>query len=598
MGATQICIAQEQVASVFANQALLHAKLPAKAKKMRAINLPFVDDFSKPGPYPDPAKWLDNEVFINNTFGIDVVTQGVASFDALNAAGRSYHANGIPSSYNADSLTSQQINMGSLQAADSVYLSFFIQPQGNGFQPDAFDSIKLFLLTSSNTWIQVWAKGGAPYTAFQQIMIPITSNLFFHNAFQFRFVNTASPNSNDDVWNLDYVRLAKNRSKTDTVLNDIAFALAPSYIMADYTSLPYRHFRNYTGTEQASSFYNQVQNNYKVANTVGVNVEATELNTNSVLHNAIVNVTVPPGLASTATYPQYAITYNPALANADVTIRHKYYYNKLNALENTANDTIICDNVFSQYFAYDDGSNEKAYYLLGIANTPSSTALGFHFNEADTLRGLAIRFASQVPSGEGKPFSINVYKSLGANSATQSLIYTQQNCKVIYTNSIDQFTTYQLDTLLALPAGDYFIGTTQAPNIGADSIYFGLDANTTANLIHFYYNVDGNWTPSIVNGTTMMRPLVGSRFTPTSIAHFSIKSNISLYPNPTNAVLQLLDNQAAIRYGIINAVGNTVQCNALENDKINVQQLPAGQYFLQLFNAQHQIIQHIPFIKQ
>ena len=34
-----------------------------------SIDLPFIDDFSYAGPYPDPNLWLDNRVFINNSMG-------------------------------------------------------------------------------------------------------------------------------------------------------------------------------------------------------------------------------------------------------------------------------------------------------------------------------------------------------------------------------------------------------------------------------------------------------------------------------------------------------------------------------------------------
>jgi Secretion system C-terminal sorting domain len=596
--ALQIANAQEKITSITTNEVIAKGKSISLIKKTRAINLPFVDDFSQSTPYPDAVKWMDKSVFINNTFGIDMVTQGVATFDALNEKGRCYHPNGIPNSYKADSLTSQPIALGGIQAADSVYLSFFIQPQGNGFQPDIFDSLVLQLLDNNSNWIQIWGQGGAPYTNFKQIMIPITSSIFFHNDFQFRFINIASPNSNDDVWNIDYVRLAKNRTKSDTVLNDIAFTQAPSYLSADYTSMPYRHFINNLATEQASSFACSVQNNYKVANTVGVNVLATQQNSGGTLHTNIVNLTVPSGLQLDATFAQYTIAYNPPSANDDVTIRHKYFYNKLNAQENTANDTIVKDNVFSNYFAYDDGSNEKAYYLLGIANTTASTALGFHLNQADTIRGLAIRFANQVPSGEGKKFSITLYQSLGINSSSQVAIYTQDLYQVQYGNSIDEFSTYKFDSVIVLPAGNYFIGTNQAPNIGADSIYFGLDANTKANLNHFFYNVDGNWTPSIVKGTTMMRPLVGNSFTPTVIQSVLPKSAISIYPNPTNCNVHLMNNKEAVQYVVIDMLGKIVQQHTIQDQTIDVQQLPVGQYFIMFKNSKQQIIQQLPFTKQ
>ena len=54
------------------------------------LNLPFFDDFSKLTVYPDQSKWIDNYVFINNTYSNQQKTVGVATFDALDNTGRLY----------------------------------------------------------------------------------------------------------------------------------------------------------------------------------------------------------------------------------------------------------------------------------------------------------------------------------------------------------------------------------------------------------------------------------------------------------------------------------------------------------------------------
>ena len=59
---------------------------------------------------------------------------------------------------------------------------------------------------------------------FKQVMVPVADIKFFHPSFQFSFVNKASINVNDDVWNVDYVRMAANRNMYDTLVNDIAWA--------------------------------------------------------------------------------------------------------------------------------------------------------------------------------------------------------------------------------------------------------------------------------------------------------------------------------------------------------------------------------------
>ena len=45
-----------------------------------SIDLPFMDDFSNTGPYPDQNLWLDRQVFINTTMSGDTTPSvGVAT---------------------------------------------------------------------------------------------------------------------------------------------------------------------------------------------------------------------------------------------------------------------------------------------------------------------------------------------------------------------------------------------------------------------------------------------------------------------------------------------------------------------------------------
>src|SRR4051794_25290576 len=47
------------------------------------LELPFNDDFSEPGIYPSPSRWMDNKVFINSDMPRVLPTVGAATFDGL-----------------------------------------------------------------------------------------------------------------------------------------------------------------------------------------------------------------------------------------------------------------------------------------------------------------------------------------------------------------------------------------------------------------------------------------------------------------------------------------------------------------------------------
>jgi len=114
------------------------------------VQLPFFDDFKQKGIYPNGNKWMDNHTYINKDFGVFPPTWGVATFDAVDQFGN-IHSNANPLQFVADYLTSRPIRLDSifdpipkaLTPADSVYLSFYYQPQGYGNDPQPQDSLVL-----------------------------------------------------------------------------------------------------------------------------------------------------------------------------------------------------------------------------------------------------------------------------------------------------------------------------------------------------------------------------------------------------------------------------------------------------------------------
>ncbi|MBN2173398.1 MAG: T9SS type A sorting domain-containing protein [Bacteroidales bacterium] len=120
---------------------------------IQPLDLPFYDDFSSDDIYPDTALWLDNEAYINNHFPVYPINKGVATMDVIDANGNLY-PEASPFQFIADHLTSKPIRLDSIyddnisgyrkmEPADSVYFSFYYQPQGRGDIPLAHDSLVL-----------------------------------------------------------------------------------------------------------------------------------------------------------------------------------------------------------------------------------------------------------------------------------------------------------------------------------------------------------------------------------------------------------------------------------------------------------------------
>jgi len=125
-------------------------ELKSGLQEIPVLTLPFFDDFSDSKIYPDTYRWTDQFVFINKDFPIYPINSGAATFDVIDNTGRVYEqASTVP--FIADYLTSRPIRLDSvylpavkkLTPSDSVYFSFYYQPQGRGDKPEHLDSLVL-----------------------------------------------------------------------------------------------------------------------------------------------------------------------------------------------------------------------------------------------------------------------------------------------------------------------------------------------------------------------------------------------------------------------------------------------------------------------
>jgi hypothetical protein len=184
--------------------------LKSKFGKRDTLELPFFDDFSESNLYPDSTKWLNNQVYINNHFPIQPPTLNVATFDVLDANGIPYRGtiNKDLSTF-GDSLVSQPINLKDsvgvpYTLSDSIILSFFYQPNGNGYHLNSEDSLRLSFKAEDGTWIQVWSVAGQSNSAdFAQVLIPIKDVKFLHKGFQFAFSTHTRQVGNANHWHVD-----------------------------------------------------------------------------------------------------------------------------------------------------------------------------------------------------------------------------------------------------------------------------------------------------------------------------------------------------------------------------------------------------------
>ncbi len=580
---------QEMLGPLMYRPELDHAgSLPPAAAKTAALSLPFFEDFTDYELYPNPARWQDSNVYINNTMGVGIISRGVATFDALNKRGRPYDTTNRFDIVYADSLTSQPIDLSSYTPGDSIYLSFFYQPQGNGFSPEPGDSLMLYLRRRTGGWIQAWAVPGSELAPFTQAMVCVADTACFFEDFQFRFVNLASINTNDDHWHIDYIRMAAGRNYLDTAVRDLAFTTNPTNQLNDYTSMPYRQFLANPTAERAATQQDSIWNHYGTAATVNYGFTATETRTGTPLGSGASTANFNAYGKRENSFPVYTTTVSPSNSRDRIVYRNTYYLQSGSPTEPKANDTIVQEQVFDNYLAYDDGSAEKSYFLNLAEALPGRTAVEFHLNAPDTLRGMAIYFGQQVPSGYDKFFSICVYSALagisGANKDVRLLEQTDQ--LPIYTGAQDRFTVYKFESPLILPAGVFYLGTTQPAASGSDSLYFGFDVNRQGGN-HLYFDVGEGWQGSLYSGALMIRPLLGGPVTGTSVTETGAPlPDWSHFPNPATGFVKLRADFAVSRYSISDIRGQIVQEGPPGADqRISISGLLPGIYFLRIMRA-------------
>ncbi|MGD0711815.1 MAG: hypothetical protein ABR968_11635, partial [Bacteroidales bacterium] len=464
-----LSFSQEKITGLHTNPAIKnYLKKNNKLRSAKDTNniictIPFLDDFSGVnGIFPNDSLWADKNVLINSYYPYMPPTIGVATFDELNDTGAIYSTTS-PSSFTADTLTSNPIRLdsvfgaspASLKKSDSIYFSFFYQPQGIGdtvgvSAPEVNDSLVLeFYSPKTMTWNHVWADTGSTLQQFhsrynvwfKQVMIPITDSTdYFHPGFRFRFYNWASlantivadwPEGNANIWNLDYVYLNKGRTIADTVYSDIAFVNPAPSMLKNYYAMPWSQYKVDTTAEMKDSLQMTIRNldNAVINSSYEYTVKETGSAWNTLYNGG--NYNIQP--LSIQTYHAHATPpvnfHFPANSNdsAEFKITHAIAESgdKLRS-----NDTTIFDQKFYNYYAYDNGVPEAGYLLSSNDPAPyAMLAYQFKLNRHDTLRAIEMFFTQALNPGQ-QFFDLTVWND--ASGYPGDTLFTMQNLEPIF----------------------------------------------------------------------------------------------------------------------------------------------------------------------
>jgi hypothetical protein len=551
-----------------------------------SLELPFMDDFSGYTGAPDSSRWTDDHVSINRNYGIDPVSLGVATLDAIDGDGSIYPDAEIdPRTFVADYLTSQPLQLN-YPVSDSIYLSFLYQPKGRGDRPETGDSLAVdFYDPVLEEWTHVWGIPGDTLHEFRHAMVPVTDERFLKEGFRFRFRNRASLPKNDDYpdkranvdhWNVDYVRLDRNRYITDTVLTDVAITAPLSSILKDLTALPWDHFDEAFNTVLGSEITMHYRNNDTISRNVTRTLEVRDMLFLETYTPGVPTAQdIPPMEDTTVDFTSY---YPFDLERGDSGIFRYRASLRTDEFDHKTNDTVTHYQLFKDYYAYDDGTPEAGYGLRGQGTRNGSVAVKYNAFASDLLGGVEICFNQLYDSvnldyyfrlmvwdeREGKPGPV--------------LWEDEQDHTPEYTGQLHGFKRYYFSQPVPVN-GIFYVGWTQYNEY---MLNVGLDLNNRPSGVMFY-NFNGTWQSSLAPGVIMFRPFLYRKFVGTDVTPDPVRS-LLIYPNPASDRIHLEipddGSGAGIRLEIFDVSGRLVDQGETHSKSWNVSRLQEGMYVL------------------
>jgi hypothetical protein len=536
--------AQEVVTGLYTNRQV--KEIWDKQEKTKGLNttdtleLPFFDDFSTTTVLPDSGKWQDNFVFVNNTYSIDQITSGIATFDAIDNTGQIYN-DATPAGFLADHLTSHHINLN-YQSSDNIFLSFFYQPAGIADAPEEKDSLTLqFYAPEESKWHSIWKVTGSESHRFKPVIIRIADERFLKKGFRFRFSNYASlsPDLSDpsivgncDHWNIDYILLNRNRTDSDTIPPDVAMTLPVRSVLKTHEAMPWKQFRQVYLQEMGSAIRIYYRNNDRIVRNVTRNFEIWDEYNNSLSYAFTAGATnVDPG--AEIEYNANLI-YNFPSGEKDSALFRITSYLITDIFDQKANDTLTYYQNFGSYFAYDDGSSESGYGINGLGSRNAMAACRFRSFIEDTIRAVNICFNDSYENSNQRTFDLMIWDD--NNGKPGNIIYSQEEATVTPGIMINGFHNYLLKTPVIV-TGDFYVGWRQRSETFLNA---GFDLNTSSAGKLFYW-LNGNWIQSQANGSLMIRPVMKVPAKSTGIHDVRPYNNklIKIWPNPAKEFIFL-----------------------------------------------------------
>lgn len=500
------------------------------ALDLDTIALPIVEDFYRSAYSfePDTLFWYEAEaVRLSRGSSIGMPDMGTLLLDGSNNLRKPYNENGGVA--RADSIVTHCIDLSGLSPQDSVYLSFFYQAGGRNEAPELDDSLLVFFAAVPDTggsfalFEKVWGTTGElPAQNWHQVLIPLNRENYFHECFQLKIQRRGSLSGLFDVWHVDHLRLAANRSAADSSYPDVGISEVSNRPLDSIFALPASAWQGLSGTPNAS--VDVVLRNFDLQNAANrtLSLSLVDSASGQVLLTENQNITIAPASADTLNFlnldlqglvPPAVLQLQLAL-NADPADTH------------LANDSLVVPFEVQNRYRLDDGEMERGY---GLPAAQRGFGQRFAFQPGDSIQAVWMSFFPARP----EPSSFRLAIWTDEYNEPDSVAF--QSFKTpLFGDTRTLYFRYEMDSLFAATPNCWIglIQQTDAP------IGLGFDKNWN-NASRIRFDDNGNWEQNTLDGTLMIWPVLKegelvSR--PEALPHPPAYAwQLKLYPNPAPA---------------------------------------------------------------
>jgi len=316
------------------------------------------------------------------------------------------------------------------------------------------------------------------------------------------------------------------------------------------------------------------RNNDTIVRNVTRDFEILDVYQNTLSHSFSAGATNIDPLSNVSYEANLIYTFNTS--NEDSALFRIKASLKTDEFDPKENDTLVYFQNFSNYFAFDDGSSEGGYGINGLGSRNAMAAYRFTSYVQDTIRAIKICFNDSYQNTNKRAFDLMIWDD--NNGVPGNVLYTREEVMVEQGEFINGFYSYLIPEGVVIN-NNFYVGWKQRSETFLNA---GFDVNTPHAGKQLYW-INGLWQESQVQGSIMIRPVLGEPLRVTGIKDVIRKnlSSVKIWPNPAHDNLRIEGSDLQLKESVFIRI---IDLNGHElikvpfREQIDISSLHAGIY--------------------